>query len=427
MKKLLAVILTSVLIAGMLIGCGGKGTDKPAAGGGSDAKEDVVLKVVWFGDGDEGQSFMRLAAKYEEENPNIKVELIEVPFNELESRLRTMINGGEIPAMARLNYLGPYKNQLIDLGDYVSDREDFINSFGEGLKFVFDGKVLGAPNDVTANGLIYNKTLFDQAGVSVPGSPEEIWTWDEWKEAMQKVVDNSDAQYGLVFDKTTQRFSTLLYQAGGGFLSKDLSESAIDTPENRRAVEFFVDLHNSGLVPRSIWLGAEDANSMFRTGQVAMHLGGSWLINNYRDDIKDFEWGVTYMPKEARRSTVPGGKWLSAFQGSGVEAEAAAFIEWLSKPEINAIYCQENYFISQVIGNEQLDYDFGSEFFAIFNDELAATSERPGNEWGFPEFTGQINVDFRDQLSEVIAGNITVDEYMKNMTELFTETLNSIE
>ena len=79
----------------------------------------------------------------------------------------------------------------MDLGEYVSDKDAFQNSFGEGLKFVFDGKILAAPMDVTANGLIYNKTAFEKAGVAVPQSEDEIWTWDEWKEAMKTVMEKA--------------------------------------------------------------------------------------------------------------------------------------------------------------------------------------------------------------------------------------------
>ena len=80
----------------------------------------------------------------------------------------------------------------------MSDKDAFQNSFGEGLKFIFDGKILAAPMDVTANGLIYNKTAFEKAGVAVPQSEDEIWTWDEWKEAMKTVMDKSDCKYGQV-------------------------------------------------------------------------------------------------------------------------------------------------------------------------------------------------------------------------------------
>ena len=418
MKKAVSLVLAGALALGALTGC--------SAGGNKADNEVKTLDVVWFSDGKEGESFLGLADQYMSEHPNIKIELIEVPYADLESKIKNMLNGKEAPALARLTNLGPFQNQLVDLGQYVSDKNTFVNSFGEGLKFVFDDKVLAAPMDVTANGLIYNKTAFEKAGVKVPQSEDEIWTWDEWKAAMKTVMEKSDCKYGLVYDKSPQRFTTLLYEAGGSLLNTDLNASNFNTPETRRAVSFFKELHDEEIIPSSVWLGSENPNNLFRTGQVAMHFCGSWMISNYKDQITDFEWGVTYLPKEVRRSSVPGGKYLAAFQNTGVEKEAAQFIEWISKAENNAKYCKENSYLSQVKGNESLDYEYGKEFFDIFSKELAATDSQPGAEWGYQAFTGAVQSDLRDKLIEVLAGKLTVDQYAEDMDGLITETLKEL-
>ncbi len=418
MKKIIAMLLAGALVLGSLTGC---------SSGGSKEDQETTLDVVWFSDGKEGESFLRLAEKYREEHPNIKIELIEVPYADLESKIKNMINGKETPALARLTNLGPFENQLLDLSEYVSDKEAFADSFGEGLKFEYDGKILAAPMDVTANGLIYNKTAFEQAGVSVPQSADEVWTWDEWKEAMKTVMENSDCKYGLVFDNSLHRFSTLMYEAGASMLTEDLTASNFNTPEMKRAVSFFKELHDDKIIPDSVWLGSENPNNLFRTGQVAMHFSGSWMIANYKDEITDFEWGVTYLPKEAERASVPGGKYLAAFQNTGVEKEAAEFIEWISEAENNAVYCQENSYLSQVKGNEKLDYDYGAEFFSIFAEELAATDAQPGAEWGYQAFTGAVQNDIKDGIINVLAGKLTVDDFLTEMDVLVKVTLQEIQ
>ena len=179
-------------------------------------------------------------------------------------------------------------------------------------------------------------------------------------------------------------------------------------------------------MPASVWLGAENPNEMFRTGQVATHFAGSWMIANYKDQITDFEWGVTYLPKDATRATVPGGKWLAAFDGTGVEKEAAEFVEWISQPEQNARYCIENYYLSQVKGNESLDYDFGAEYFEIFSNELNATNDVPGKEYGYQAFINSIQADMKNGISEVLAGNLSVDELIESIDALATESLEEL-
>lgn len=442
MKKILSICLAGAMVLGSLTGCGGgnaapSSTPTETAGGAeagsSESRQETssgevkTLQVVWFSDGKEGESMARLAARYESENPNIKIELIEVPYSDHEAKIKNMVNGKQAPAIARLTNVGPFMNQLLDLSQYVSEGAAFADNFNEGLKFVYDGKIVAAPMDVTANGLIYNKTAFEQAGVTVPQSPDEVWTWEEWKTAMQTVMEKSDCKYGLVFDKSAHRFSTLMYEGGASFLTEDLSASNFNTPEMSRTISFFKELHDEKIIPDSVWLGSENPNNLFRTGQVAMHFAGSWMIANYKDEITDFEWGVTYLPKDKVRASVPGGKYLGAFQGSGVEQEAADFIEWLSKAENNAVYCQENSYLSQVKGNEVLDYDYGAEFFEIFSNELSSTSPQPGAEWGYQAVIGVIQLDVRDQLIEVLAGKLSVEDYLAEMDELITETLADIE
>lgn len=439
MRKVVISVLAGVVTAGLLAGCsGGSGeTAAPAAAGDAketqaEAKEEgsgeqKVLDVLWFNDGKEGESFQKLADEYMAENPDIKIEMIEVPYGDFDNKLKNMINAGEQPALARMTNIGSFKNQLLDLSQYVSDAEAFRNNFGSGLKYDFDGQILAAPMDVTANGLIYNKTAFEKAGVAVPQSEDEIWTWEEFEEALKQVVANSDCKYGMAFDFSVQRVSTLLYQAGGSMLNADLTAPNINTPENKRALDWFKKLHDEELIPNSVWLGAENPNEMFRTGQVATHFAGSWMVANYKSEITDFEWGVTYLPKDARRSTVPGGKWLGAFKDTGVEQEAADFIEWISQPEKNAQYCVENYYLSQVKGNEALEYDYGAEFFEVFASELTATGAEPGAEWGYPEFANTMQPDFKSGVQDILAGNVTTDEFLTSMEELYTEILADLQ
>ncbi len=430
MKKV-SLLLALLMMLALLASCsGGAASSSSAQGSGSTAAttaDKKTLQVVWFSDGGEGDSFRRLADKYEQENPNIKIEMIEVPYAEMDNKIKNMLAAKQPPALARLSNIGMYSNQLVDLTEYAQSGADFEKNFAQSMKFKIDGKMVAAPLDTTVNGLIYNKTAFDKAGITVPQTPEDVWTWEEWKEALQKVMADGGVKYGLVYDKSPSRFTTLLYQAGGGMLNEDLTKADINTPEALRAVNFFKDLHSEGIIPESVWLGSENPNNMFRTGQVGMHLGGSWLIANYRNEITDFEWGVTYLPKDAQRSSIPGGKYLAAFQGSGVEKEAALFIEWLSKPENNAQYCTENYFLSPVIGNESLEYDFGQEYFEIFANELQATGTRPGREWGYQEFTAKVQEQIRDNLAEVVAGNMTPEEYLQGLDEKFNEVLGTLQ
>lgn len=424
MKRLIALGLTATLAGTLLSGCGGTNSGSQTQSGESASTDkNVTLQVLWFSDGTEGDVMMELAHQYEEENPGVTIELIETPYDEVDNKLKNMLAAGSPPAIARVSSFAAYENQLVTLTDYAESGDAFRDNFYDSLMFEIDGKMVAAPMDVTANGMIYNKTAFDKAGVSVPTSPDEVWTWDEYTEAVKTVMEKGGVKYGLVYDRSPFRFTTMLYQFGGRMLNEDMTASAFNSAENIAAVQKFVDLHNEGVIPTSVWLGSEDPNNLFRTGQIATHIGGSWLLSNYRTEITDFEWGVTYLPKEVQRSTIPGGKYLCAFQGSGVEEEAVKFIEWISQPEQNAYYCEKNYFLSPVKGNEELNYDYGKEMFAIFADELANTSEVPGTEWGYQALTALVQNDMRDLLAETLNGKYTAEEYTAQMDQVINNAL----
>ncbi|MES9143970.1 extracellular solute-binding protein, partial [Cutibacterium acnes] len=178
-----------------------------------------------------------------------------------------------------------------------------------------------------------------------------------------------------------------MYEFGASMLNEDGTKVVINSPEAVKAVEYFKKLHDEKIIPDSVWVGSENPNNLFRTGQVGVHLAGSWMLTNYRDNIKDFEWGVTYLPKEVQRSSVPGGKYIAAFNNSKVEEEAAKFIEYFTSKEVNEKYAKESLFLSPRLDNADIDYAFGKDYFKIFADELAVTDPKAGQDWSHPSLS----------------------------------------
>ena len=221
-----------------------------------------VLDFLWFTDGIEGEVLKQIIADYEELHPDIEINIIEVPFQNLRTRLQTMIAGGTPPDLARLVNVGDFAPALLDLTPYLGLEyiEDFVPSTHRNV--VIDGKLMAVPMDVTANGIIYNKDYFAQAGVEVPQTPEEAWTWEEFIDKLQIVVANSPARFGLAYDFTFHRWLTLLYQAGGQLFTDDWKAIAINSPAGERAIEYSWSCGK--MYPPSIWLGGDPP--LFRAG-----------------------------------------------------------------------------------------------------------------------------------------------------------------
>ncbi len=434
MKKLLVLLMVMSMLFTMLVGCSSTDETQSTAGETSeentqeeaaDTGEVKELDMFWFADGGETAAMEKLIEEYEGLNPNIQINLIEVPFDDMQNKILMSVSGGEAPAMSRTteSIISAVSEATIDFADYT-DKDELLSQFMPAIHnyFVLNEKVCAVPTDVTANGLIYNKTAFDAAGVEVPTSPEDIWTWDEFVVAVQTVVDSGAVQYGLVIDNPTHRWSTILYEFGGGFASEE--GGILGNAEGVAAIEFTKSLFDQEIVPKSTWLGGEDPNNMFRSGQVAVHMSGNWMLTNYRDNITDFEWGVTYLPIQENRSSVPGGKQLTAFDGTGVEQESVDFITWVTAQEQNKQYCEESLFISPRLDNAELEYSFGSEYFAIFANELANTVPQASFDWGYPGLTAQFRTTLIDGFSEVISGDKTAQELADEVDAITDEWIN---
>ncbi len=404
MKKVLAVLLILMLAL-------------PIAAFADDVK---TLDMFWFTDGVETESMKGLIAEYEAANPGIKINLIEVPFEDMSKKVMTSVSAGEPPALVRTTegITSTCADAYVDLRDYIPNIDDVLAEFIPSIQsyFVQNGKVCALPTDVTANGLIVNLTAFKKAGIEVPTSPENIWTWDEFVEDLHKIVDSGAAQYGLVIDNPTHRWSTMLYEFGGRFV--DENGPAFNSPESIAAINLTKKLFDEGLIPKSTWLGGEDPNNLFRSGTVAAHMSGNWMLTNYNENIKDFEWGVTYMPIQKNRSSVPGGKQLAVCAGTGVEQEAADFVRWVTGTEANKKYCEESLFISPRLDNAELNYPFGSEFFAVFANELANTVDAAAYDWGFPGLAAAIGVELTHGMYDVVAGQLAPEELVETIDEL---------
>ena len=84
-----------------------------------------------------------------------------------------------------------------------------------------NGKVVGVPALVDNLALVYNKTLFKQAGLSYPTTN---WTWADMKRAALKLTNPAKKQFGWAYvndasEDTVWRFWAMLWQAGGHILT----------------------------------------------------------------------------------------------------------------------------------------------------------------------------------------------------------------
>lgn len=409
-RRILMVLGAIALLSVPVFGSG----QTESAGG----EEPVTLQVLWFNDADESDVFLESIDGYLEEHPNVEVDLQLVPFQEYEKRLKLMIAGGNPPDLARItnNHIAMFVDQLLPLNGKVDGLDGVLSGFNDAsIAFAThpNGDILALPTEATANGMIVNVDLFENAGIDIIELSQD-WTWDDWYDALVQVVEaNPGLDYGLGYDYSPHRWSTLLYEAGGRFLNEDETAMNFTTPEAVDALTFFKRLHDDGLVPPSVWMGSENPQELFQAGLVASHIGGSWVINAYANEVEDFEWAAVRMPKRKIRSSVAGGKFIGSFKGAPNEEAALDLMLHFSEPEQNAYYCRETFNLTARTDVE-VDYPRRSEDFNAMAADLAVTPAITAEDWKSPDLN-QIYSYIREQIVEGLLGNITMEEVAQNI------------
>lgn len=100
----------------------------------SSLADNKVLDIVWANESSvESEVFHQIIDEYEEMNPDIKINLIVVPFSELDNKITTMTIGGEAPDIARMSNINKLSPLLLDLNDYLGEdgKKDLYDNFLE--------------------------------------------------------------------------------------------------------------------------------------------------------------------------------------------------------------------------------------------------------------------------------------------------------
>lgn len=366
MKGRFSLSLTMVLVLCLSVGL-------IFAQGQSEVKPEE-LTILLSDDKLEGGAFHILAQMYEQEK-GIKVNVIEIPYADMATKLGNMIRAKNAPNIVRTTGITGFEDQMLDLSKVI-DKNIILKARLNNC--LYNGKLYAIPSNVTANGMLYNKDAFAQAGVKVPTSEADLWSWDEFIVAIEKVVKHSDAEIGMVWDRSQHRYATMLYQFGGSFFSEDLEYVRIANDKSVKSLETFLSLFEKGLMPKSVWVGTEDPSAMFKTGKVAVHMSGNWKIPDYTANIKDFNWGVLLMPYAEQRSSVLGGNYVHGMEGTGKEKETLEFLKWFYSDEIYTKYCEIGKYLP---GRENISPAYDVQGLSVFVQELAATPAIAGSDW----------------------------------------------
>lgn len=281
-----------------------------------------------------------------------QIEVTVIPNDQFVTKFATAIAGGQAPDLAAIDLIYTpafmQAEQLTDITDLANDMPYLgdLSPAHVALGTWRDGKIYGLPFAAEGSVLVYNKGLFEQAGLD-PDSPPT--TWDEIYEAAAAINELGDDTYGFYFSGACAgcnafTFLPYIWASEGDVLSADYSQPTVDSPEVKAALEFYKKMWDERLVPEGAKVdnGADFING-FTTGKVGMIGSGAFAISLLKNDHPDIDFGITYLPGQGGgRSSFAGGDNIGIPKGSEYVDEAFEFLEWLYSDEVQLEYYAKN-------------------------------------------------------------------------------------
>ncbi len=280
-----------------------------------------------------------IIAEYEEANPNVAVEMETVAFADLLSRITTGQLGGDAPDIYHF-----YNLWLPDFagsgllaeppGDVI---EDVQGGYPEGAVSgaTFNEQMWGYPTEVNAWQLLYNKRMFEEAGIDGPPV-----TWEAFRESAEALTerdgDGNTTRAGVLFWDTwdsgvVHPWTSLLWSNGGEYVADDYSEARFNSAEGLETLQLQVDMLDAG----SAITGALDDNDFFN-GRAAMtimaNFWGADLRAGMEGGIENV--GVGPIPATGTNASVAVQyQWLWGVSNASQQPdESWSFLKWLNGP-----------------------------------------------------------------------------------------------
>ncbi len=244
-----------------------------------------------------------LIATFEAQHPDIRIRFTTAPFGDYFTKLQTDFAAGNPPDVFELNYENfvtfASRGTLAPLDDRLATDPELAGDtfYPAALQaFAYDGVQYGLPITFSTVVLFYNQALFDAAGVAYP---TDDWTWDDVLAAAETISDPARRIWGIYQPVQFWEFYKVAQAAGGGLRVDD--EIAIDTPENRAALEYLVGKITAGLMPTDAQLSGMANEDLFQVGQLGMLVSGIWMFERFQQAA--FPWDIVVEPGGARRAT----------------------------------------------------------------------------------------------------------------------------
>ncbi|MGO1406965.1 MAG: ABC transporter substrate-binding protein [Brachybacterium sp.] len=332
--------LTGVALAGCLGAGGGGDSDGAAGAGAADGPLEGTVKFWTINLRKNFQDyFEQLIADFEEQHPEVTVEWVDVPGQEMQTKYLAALTTGDVPDAVNVDSknLGQLATTFADLEEIFSEDELAIYQPGlvDGVRV--QGTLYGIPwyNSGTLVG-VWRKSTMDEVGFD-PSSPPQ-----SWEEALDLAdeVHEATGVYGTNTDPSLRRLQAM----GVDFVNEDLTEATFATDDAANLVSRFQESYaGGGIAPGASALDAQEPQTI-ANGEIAFQADmGPGQITTLQNDAPDAyaDIYVTTSPRNLEgKDQMTGQHSMAVPAQSENPAAGAAFIKFLTSAEAQLGFCE---------------------------------------------------------------------------------------
>lgn len=385
------------LVAGLAItltACGGDDGDETPAEATPEPTpqptadpESLEGSLIWWDTSDpqnEGPAFRELISQFNEVYPNVTIDYQSVPFGDAQNSFKTAAEAGSgapdilraevawVPEFASLGYLFALDGTLL-----LEDADDYFET--PLSSNVYGGQTYGVPQVTDALALLYNRALFEEAGLDPDNPPQ---TWDEVQSAAE-ALEGAGVD-GIFINAAGYFLLPFIYGEGGDLVDVESESIVVNSEENATGVGVAQGLIDSGAAPRP---PANDSYgtmmTLFKEQQVGMIINGPWEVNNIRNapEFGGIEnLGIAPVPAGSVTAGAPvGGHNYVVWSGMDEEkADAAiAFISFMNSAESQAFLSEELGLLPTRQSAYEIDTVANNEVISAFGPVIDSAVARP--------------------------------------------------
>lgn len=368
--------------------------------------------------------------QFQQANPGTTINLEILPFATYFERLPVQISTGDAPDVYFLvsgqvqNYAAT--GSLMDLSACVP--EDELAQFRPAqIDFsTYDEQLIALPFTTTVLTMLVNKDIFDAAGIELPQTFDDAWTWEEFADVLRSLKESNPALVNVMFNGGRDFWwLPWFYGNGASLLNETLDAPAFNSPEAIATFEYLRALTEEGLIapPATAGASAQEVQQLFVQGRQAIYSGGHWDMAGLTDAIGDsFNLGAAMFPVSSGSSLALGGDYLVVSKDTENPALACAFINFLTSKDITQDYASRYFYLPPRVDAEP-EYAQYNDIMALMNveaNDLASSTLTLHR--GLPYYAAINNV-FTAEYQLVMTGEHTPEQAVEAVDAATTEAL----